>query len=175
VTRIATIIAFIAATSISHTALAEHEFGADHQTAQMALKGVRQVTVQMNGFSYDFDRIGLSEATVRGAVEQKLRGAGIEILDQKAADALPTSATFLVDLHANQNDYGIYSYATDIQLLQKIPLATGSQSFINEKVWSRGASGWARYMEMRRLNQEIDLLVDQFLADYAAQNGAAPK
>lgn len=168
--RILKVIAFIAATLIFNSAWAEHEFGADHQTAQMALKGVRQVTLQMNGFSYDFDRIGLSEATVRSAVEQKLRAAGIELIDQKTANASPTSATMLVDLHANQNDYGIYSYATDIQLLQKIPLASGSQSFVNEKVWSRGTTGWARYTEMRKLNHEIDLLVDQFIAEYTAQN-----
>jgi hypothetical protein len=146
------------------------DFGSDRQVAHLALKGVRSVAVSTRGFAPEFERFGLSATGAREIVESRLRAHGIEILTEE--QALQDRAAALMDLtlHANELDFGMYSCSTNLQLRQKIPLGADSSSFITETVWSRGMSGWKDDLDLRLIYGEVAQLVDQFLADHAAQN-----
>jgi hypothetical protein len=164
--------AAILAASLATTLPARADFGSDDQTAYLALRGVRQVAVQVSGFHPDLERLGLRAGDIRAAVEQQLRAGGIEVIGEEQAATSAAAALIRVELHADRTMYGPYSYAARLQMDQKIPLGGGG-AFISEKVWSRGTTGWVTNTELRRVNGEFRSLVQSFLADHASQNGAA--
>ena len=147
-----------------------HDFGSDRQTSQQALVGVRQVSVQVFGFEGEVERYGVNGMRARQDAEQRLRQAGFEIISPEEAAHSPNAAVVAIELHTVVNDYGIYSYATDLQLRQKIPLAGATGAYFTETVWSHGTNGWVKPFELQRVDGEISAMVDALLRDHATQN-----
>jgi len=152
---------------------AAYNIGADQDYSYLTLKGVRAMTVRFQGFYGDFERYGVEETRLRDAVERRLRDSGFSVLSAEEAIRDPGAALMHINLHVNYGTYGYYSYAVSLKIKQKIALAGGPESFITETVWSRGTGGWVDALELRRLNGEIAGLVEQFLVEHRAQNGAA--
>jgi hypothetical protein len=147
------------------------DFGSDEQTAYLALKGVREVVLDVTGFAPDFEPSGLRGTEIRQAVAAQLQSGGINVVDESVASQSPAAAVLHVELHADRTMYGPYSYAARLQLDQKIPIGSAG-GFVSEKVWSQGTTGWVTPGELHRVNGEVRSLVQSFLAEHSLQNGA---
>jgi len=147
-----------------------YNFGADEDTSYLGLKGIRTVALRLTGFYGDYERYGVYENRIRMAVEQRLQNAGLTVINAEEAFRMPGAALVQIDLRANYGTYGYYSYALGMKIKQKIPLASGAESFITETVWAEGTTGWVEDTQLDRVNNEITGLVDRFLTEHSAQN-----
>ncbi|MCC7411235.1 MAG: hypothetical protein IT495_06350 [Gammaproteobacteria bacterium] len=137
------------------------------------LQGVRAVTVRVDGVHPDFARYGVVGDALRLRVEERLRAAGIVVVDAGNAETARSTPVLAIDftVHDHTNDYfNHYPYLVSLKLKQKVPLPNAADAFIAATVWSDGRSGIEAPLRLSRLNDYVLTLVDHFIADLNAQN-----
>ena len=86
----------------------------------MALGGLKEVTVRVDGIHRDFSRFGLTADALKKATEEKLNANGINVVTSETAQSDPSVGRLRIKLNANENQYRFYHYGINLQLLSLI-------------------------------------------------------
>lgn len=136
------------------------------------LTGIDTVAVRLTGFDHDFNRYGVDADRLRVEIAERLDAAGVRVVDMDEAITDPGAALLSIDLHSNYSYYWGYAYAVSVKLHSKQPLANNPSGFTSDVLWNEGENGvGASGLELRRINDQVIMLVDRFINDLRAQRG----
>lgn len=143
----------------------ERTFGLD------ALRGLRNVSVLVDGLSIDAERDGVRRGTLQADAELRLRRAGIRVVTQRGAPE-PQSAVLHVRLDDMKRDLdsGTYhEFRLTLEVLQTVQLTRDPTVQSLQPAWSRTLGGThlaATVVPAVRdaLRQAMEHLIDDFLA-----------
>ncbi|MFT4583075.1 MAG: serine/threonine protein kinase [Gammaproteobacteria bacterium] len=130
------------------------------------------LVVEFDGFSDDLSLYGVEEREIRADIEGQLRSLGYNVVLHHEANRSTFTRLFLIRFRANLNSAsGVFSYAASLALYPHVPAAANSvgQSGQNP-LWTKGVSGVAVQMQLRRVRDEYI----QIMRLFKQQVGQAP-
>ncbi|MFT4583023.1 MAG: hypothetical protein ACI915_002705 [Gammaproteobacteria bacterium] len=152
-----------------------HARGIEHAQAFNAsmLSGLNKLTIQLDGVSGEFKPYGLIADPILQRTSASLTDIGLSVATLSDSNQDPDVALLNVILNTNRNPYGFYSYGVSVEVIRKIVLNNPQGGFVTETVWTMGQTGVVVPTDLSKINQIIDALVAQFLADFRSQNPRA--
>ncbi|MFT4561694.1 MAG: serine/threonine protein kinase [Gammaproteobacteria bacterium] len=145
---------------------------ADQQIASKEAAERSTLVVEFDGFSDKLSLYGLVEREVRSDIEGQLRALGYNVALHHEANRSAFTKLFLIRFRANLNSAsGVFSYAASLALYPNVPPTANSigQSGQNP-LWTKGVSGVAVQMQLRRVRDEYGEMMRLF----KQQIGQAP-
>ncbi len=136
----------------------------------MTLNGVRDVAVEVSGVRDEFARYGISADRLQTAIATQLQSAGFNVIDRNTALTQPDAKLIRMRVNTNQSQYHFWFYGITLELLGKAPLNNRAAGFTPTLLWTKGQTGVALPMELRKLNDIANELVAAFLVTHRAQN-----
>ena len=137
-----------------------------------SLRGLQGVEVVVEEIKSDAQRDGLSQESIRAAVELILRSKGIRILTQAERSETPSKPYLYVSVGTDKQASGQYSFSVRVELYQTVSLVQRSQH-------SMPAPTWFTPVKLRTVAQQnmrlwlinsIEPLVREFAGDFLAVN-----
>jgi hypothetical protein len=150
----------------------------DTPATRASLKGLPGVGLSIEPVSADAQRDGLSERTIRTAVETRLRKAGIRSLSREQQMQLPQRPCLEIRVALSKLDTGEYLYSVHVECTQWVAslanpkLSVTTATPLPAKTWSSpNAFGIAPTKGIAGTVQNaVTTMVDEFTAAYAIAN-----
>ena len=153
------------------------------QQNRLALRGLKGVSVLVEGLVAEVERAGLTQRQIQTDVELRLRLAGIRVLTRAETIDGPGGPSLYVNVHALiRGNPPSWVYAVAVELLELVVLertAPENLSFAPENLllaatWHapRGL-GFGPLADTQMIRQSVTDMVDQFINDYLAANADA--
>ncbi len=134
-----------------------------------ALAGITHVQLDVSGIPDEFARFGLTADEMNAKVRLKLTAEGLQMA-QAGSPPAATSGTLSVSLHANEMQYGFYSYAVSVGFERKVPITPDGNSYIAHEVWRQGQHGVINPSDLKAIYGFAETLVDDFLKQHSKDN-----
>jgi hypothetical protein len=153
----------------------------DADISRQSLKGLRGVHVVIEELNANLmkyakaQKVSLDKAQIKAAVEKRLQSSGIKVLSLQDMLNTPGKPVFYVSI--NTHEYEKYWYAYDIrtEVQQMASLESRPGMRMNAATWSLNMTGVVNIGTMNRLQSNLDVLVDRFIAAYkTAQTMGVP-
>ncbi|MDA0821501.1 MAG: hypothetical protein O3C28_03650 [Proteobacteria bacterium] len=130
------------------------------------------VVVEFDGFSDDLSLYGVDEREIRADIEGQLRALGYTVVLHHEANRSRFTRLFLIRFRANLNSAsGVFSYAASLALYPSVPATANSIGQSGQTpLWTKGVSGVAVQMQLRRVRDEYG----QIMRLFKQQVGQAP-
>jgi hypothetical protein len=142
--------------------------------SHMTLNEMTPLAISIEDVDRDLAVYGFTADHLYGIVSERLRGAGITIVDYATALTLPHAGLFRVRVITNHDGQGFYHLSVKLELRQKIPLNNSAQGFVSQAVWTDAQNGVMLASEVEKIEPIVQELLANFVAEYRTQNAAAP-
>ncbi|MFO1435617.1 MAG: hypothetical protein U1F34_04390 [Gammaproteobacteria bacterium] len=130
----------------------------------VAPAAVKRVVLQLLGTnSREWERFGFKDDEVKHAITEKLKRAGIEVVDAKTSG--PDVFLLEVDVHVNDQTVN-NSYINFVRLKNRLPLPNNPEGFVTRTVWSEWKIGGFEPYNYRKLRGAVLDIVDLFIREY---------
>ncbi|MCH8568049.1 MAG: hypothetical protein LAT67_07290 [Balneolales bacterium] len=113
---------------------------------------------------------GLSRTEVELEVAQRLRSAGIRLMNEVEWSRQPGVPYLYVYLNSVKSELGFYSYRIHVQLNQEVRLIRNPNLSTMSTTWERGILGLIGVNRVYTIRPEILRYVDEFIQDYQNVN-----
>jgi serine/threonine protein kinase len=130
------------------------------------------LVIEFDGVGGQTELYGLMQDEVRADMENRLRALGYNIVLHHEANRSSLTRLFIVRFRANLNSAsGVFSYSASLALYPNVPVTANSiaKSGMNP-VWTKGVSGVAVQMQLRRVRDQYQ----QIMRLFSQQVGQAP-
>lgn len=134
-----------------------------------SLRGILGLGVVVEDVGPDASADGLSQDTIRTAVEQALRAKGIRLLTERTRSE---SAPYLyINVNTLKEELGIYAYAVNVDFKQVVGLLSMKNKKTWGATWSGSVIGMVRQENLSQIIADaVDPLVKDFAADFVSAN-----
>lgn len=113
---------------------------------------------------------GLDRAALEIEIAQRLRRAGIRLMNEVEWSRQPGVPFLYVYLNTVRSELGFYSYRAEVRFKQEVsPVRNTSISSI-ATTWETGSLGFIGVNRVEALKPEVLALVDQFIMDFRQIN-----
>ncbi len=113
---------------------------------------------------------GLDKSSLELEVAERLRRAGIRLMNEAQWSREPGVPYLMVYLNTVKSDLGFYSFRAEVKLNQEvIPYRNRVQSTM-AATWEQGSLGLIGANRISAVRDDLLALVDQFIQDYQAVN-----
>ncbi|MCC5934523.1 MAG: hypothetical protein LAT75_06775 [Candidatus Cyclonatronum sp.] len=149
------------------SAQAQQRFTADQK---QSLQGITAflLIVEFEESTVEID--GLNRAELEIEVAQRLRRAGIRLMNEVEWSRQPGVPFLYVYLNTVRSELGFYSYRAEVRFKQEVsPVRNTSISSI-ATTWETGSLGFIGVNRVETLKPEVLSLIDEFLIDYRQIN-----
>ncbi len=156
------------------SAEAQQRFTADQK---QSLQGIPAFLLVVEFEENTVETDGLNRAALEIEVAQRLRRAGIRLMNEVEWSRQPGVPYLYVYLNTVRSELGFYSYRAEVRFKQEvIPVRNNGISSI-ATTWETGSLGFIGVNRVDTLKPEILALVDEFLIDYRQVNrpGRSPR
>jgi hypothetical protein len=137
----------------------------------LPLRGVHAVAFVIDGLDDDgLSPYGLSRSGLLAGVAERLRHAGLEVVDPAALPDRSDAALLSLHVRLMRAPYYFYLYNVRLALRSRLPLAQDAGAYTTIETWSEGSVGEVQPTSLGTLSDYSLLLVDRFIAAHAAQN-----
>ena len=137
-----------------------------------SLQRLPGVEVVVEEIKSDAQGDGLSQESIRAAVELILRSKGIRILTQTERSETPSKPYLLVSVGTDKQASGHYSFSVKVEMYQAVSLVHRSQHIMPAPTWF--APGTLRTVPQQNMRlwiiNSIEPLVREFATDFLAVN-----
>ena len=134
-----------------------------------SLRGLGSVYLIVQSPNADLVGAGFDKDAVKTSVAKKLEGAGIKVVSN-SNDLKDDDAILLIAVSTVKDDTGHFACSIDEQLIQVTSLARDSKTLVPATTWTSGIVAMVDGKEIKYLQERIDKLVDEFIADYKSVN-----
>lgn len=149
------------------TADAQQRFTADQKQSLLGINAFLLI-VEFEESSVEID--GLNRAELEIEIAQRLRRAGIRLMNEVEWSRVPGVPFLYVYLNTVRSELGFYSYRAEVRFKQEVsPVRNNSITSI-ATTWETGSLGFIGVNRVEALKPEVLALVDQFLMDYRQIN-----
>jgi hypothetical protein len=137
-----------------------------------SLRGLPGVEVVVDDIKTDAQVDGLSQESIRAAVELILRSKGIRVLAQSERSEMPFKPSLYVSIGTDKQTSGHYSFSVRVELYQSVALVHRSQHIMPAPTWF--TPGKLRTVAQQNVRlwiiNSIEPLVKEFANDFLAVN-----
>ncbi|HEY6261241.1 MAG TPA: hypothetical protein VIW47_06595 [Nitrospiraceae bacterium] len=144
--------------------------GAATPEQRESLRGLQGVEVVIEDIKPDAQADGLSQESLRAAVELILRSRGIRVLTQSERSDMPAQPSLSVHLVTDKHSSGQYSFNARVELRQAVSLVSRPQHIVLAPTWS--TPDMFRTVGQQNLRlwiiNSIEPLVREFVDDFRA-------
>jgi hypothetical protein len=134
------------------------------------LRGVDTVAIHIQGLEHDLKTYGVTEASLKSALAQRLATAGIKMVEPGDIDRSPRSAVLTLRLTLNRTAYYFFLYNLHLAVQSRLPLDRDPQAYTWVTTWSNTKIGMLMPRERGRIKNLSQKLADEFLKEYRRQN-----
>lgn len=138
-----------------------------------SLKGVNTVIVEVDppvrSLNDELVNHGVSSGELQKRISERLRDAGINVIDREQALADPQAALLKLRIHMAIGWGTVYSWGLNLSLNQNTSLNRPG-AYYPVRTWSTGKFGGTQQTNLRIINDYSMQLVDEFIAAHHAQN-----
>lgn len=146
---------------------AQQRFTADQKQSLLGITAFLLV-VEFEESSLEID--GLDRSALEIEIAQRLRRAGIRLMNEVEWSRQPGVPFLYVYLNTVRSELGFYSYRAEVRFKQEVsPVRNSSISSI-ATTWETGSLGFIGVNRVETLKPEVLSLVDEFLVDYRQIN-----
>lgn len=138
-----------------------------------ALRGVKRITIKVEGILDKFARYGLAAEKLREDSARRLTEYGLEIVDGAVAQSDVAASQLGIKLYANEDSFAFYSYKISLKLKRKIPLDREGQAFVAEAVWSKGQSGVLNPSDLPRIYDYVSAMLEDLIVEHGRDNAGS--
>jgi hypothetical protein len=125
---------------------------------------VKRVVLQLLGTnSREWERFGFKDDEVKQAITERLKRAGIEVVDANTTG--PDVFLLEVDVHVNDETVN-NSYINFVRLKNRLPLPNNPDGYVTRTVWSEWKIGGFEPYNYRKLRGAVLDIVDLFIREY---------
>ena len=155
-------------------ALASFDLGLAQTRDQQreSLRGLQGVEVVVEEIKSDAQVDGLSQESIRAAVELILRSKGIRVLTQSERSETPSKPYLYVSVGTDKQASGQYSFSARVELHQTVSLVHRPQHIVTAPTWF--TPGKLRTVPQQNIRlwiiNSIEPLVREFANDFLAVN-----
>lgn len=135
-----------------------------------SLRYLPGVTLAIEEIEADARADGLSEETIRNAVELTLQSNGIRILTPVERSNTPSKPYLYVRVGTYKIQSGLYAYAVMVTLKQLVALAHRPQRTMFASTWEQGLIGTPGSGNIAQVTNAVEDLVKRFANDFLAVN-----
>ena len=146
---------------------------ADSEIDRATLKGLTGVFVLVEDLKPPEEAAGLKADDIKSDVEQKLRLAGIPLLDRTQVALAPGMPTLYVSVVvASNNTAGdLWPFNIDVDMEQRVTLERNSEIYVPTAVtWHVGGIGGVAKRDVPTIRERVKESIDRFVAAYLAVN-----
>jgi len=137
-----------------------------------SLRGLPGVEVVIDELKGDAQADGLSQESIRAAVELILRSKGIRVLTPAERSETPSKPSLYVSVGTDKQGSGHYSFSVKVELYQAVSLVQRSQHIMPAPTWF--TPGKLRTVAQQNVRlwiiNSIEPLVRDFANDFLAVN-----
>ncbi len=152
------------------TALAE-----TNKSAQDTLRGLKAVTVVITGISQDAEKDGLHKSDLQNDVEERLRKAGIKILNPGDGVRSPGQPHLFVRfIDQKRSDMELYAISIAVHLVQMVRLARDGKVVTPAETWGMTGVVSVGARELTNVRRLVGEYVDMFAEAMRAVNPEGP-
>ena len=149
----------------------------DEDISRQSLKGLRGFHIVIEELNANLmkyakaQKIILDKEQIKTAVEKRLQNAGIRVLPLQDMLNTPGKPVFYVNINTHEYEKYWYAYNIRTEVQQMASLESNPKMKMMAVSWSLNMTGVVNIGTMNRLQSNVDMLVDRFIAAYkAAQN-----
>jgi len=136
---------------------------------QRALRGLKGVSVLVEGMNPQAERLGPTKAQIQTDVELRLRKAGVRVLTKKEGDETPGMPWLYVNVNTLfLQKIPLVVYNISVVLNEMVTLARGFEHV--GSIWSTGFTGAVGVSNIGAIRKDVGDQVDKFINDYLAVN-----
>ncbi len=135
----------------------------------MTLNDLDSLAVTIEDVERDLVVYGLSAERLHASVSERLRGAGLNVVDYATAVAEPHAGLLRVRIITNRDAQGFYHLSVKLELRQKIPLQNTAHGFVSEVVWTDAQNGVMMASEVEKIDALLVELLGNFVTELQAQ------
>ena len=135
-----------------------------------SLQGLPGVGVVIGSVMPDAQKDGLSEDSIRTAVEFILRSIGIRVLTLSERLVTPSEPLLHVNVNTQQDESGLYAYNTLVQLQQKVSLVHRPNYKVWASTWETDETGVVGAKGIGEIVTVIESQINVFANDFLAVN-----
>jgi hypothetical protein len=137
----------------------------DSERTRATLRGVQRVEVVVERLEPDVERAGLTQQQLQIDVELQLRKAGIRVLTQREALAVPGQPYLYINANVVPRSGELTAYSISVELEQLASLETNGSLAI-ASTWSAGSTGSVGSERLDFIRGRIKDRVDEFINAY---------
>ena len=144
----------------------------DSEIDRASLKGLTGVFVLVEDLNPPEEQAGLKAADIQTDVEEKLRLAGIPLLNKAQSVITPGMPTLYISVSvASSATSDLWPFNIDVDLEQNATLTRNSEIFVPTAVtWHVGAIGSVAKSDIPNIRDRVRGQVDRFVRAYLAVN-----
>ena len=147
-------------------------FGQTRDQQRESLRGLQGVEVGVEEIKSDAQVDGLSQESIRAAVELILRSKGIRVLTQSERSEMPSKPYLYVSVGTDKQASGQYSFIAKVELLQAVSLVHRPQHIMPAPTWF--IPGKVRTVAQQNMRlwiiNSIEPLIREFANDFLVVN-----
>ncbi len=135
----------------------------------MTLNDLDALAITIEDVERDLVVYGLSAERLHTSVSERLRGAGLNVVDYATAVTTPHAGLLRVRIITNHDAQGFYHLSVKLELRQKIPLNNSAHGFVSQVVWSASQNGVMMASEVEKVDALLSELLGNFVTELKAQ------
>ena len=136
---------------------------------QLALVGLKGVSVLVDDMNPEAERLGLTKAQIQTDVESRLRKAGIRVLTEKESAEMPGMHYLIVRVNTYiRSGSAFCSFSIRVLVRETVTIETGFSTV--GTIWNTEGIGSVETDNIRKIRDSVDGMVDRFINDYLAAN-----
>ena len=134
------------------------------------LRGVDTVAIHIQGLERDLETYGVTETSLKTALEQRLAAAGIKVVKPGETERVPGSAVLTLRLTLNRTVFYFFLYNLHMAVQSRLPLARDPRAYTSITTWSDTKIGMLMPRELGKIRDLSLQQTDEFLKVYRQQN-----
>jgi hypothetical protein len=143
--------------------------GESDKQARASLAGIRGIGVVVEDLAPDAVQEGFTAQLVQADVEQKLRAAGIKVLNEEELVKASGMPYLYINIFTFKDDE-LYAYHITLELRQMVSLARKPGIKLSASTWKARAGGTVGIRKVVELRAFVKDAADQFIGVWKAAN-----